>query len=75
MRTYTQDGVAGLLRRRLEEFKTLKALAKESGISAGYLSAVMSGKEPGPKVLRFLGLRRERSISVIYFENGKRGQK
>lgn len=71
MRTYTQGGVAELLRKRLNAVKTLKALASESGISAGYLSAVMSGKEPGPKVLRFLGLSRERAVSVIYFENGK----
>ena len=71
MRTYTQAGVAYMLEKRLIGGQTLKALAKESGISAGYLSSVIALRcEPGPKVLRFLGLKRERVVTVTYFEAG-----
>ena len=74
MRTYTQDQVAAMLRAR--QTGTLKELAKESGISAPYLSKIMDLRmEPGPKVLRFLGLKRDRRVSVTYFAaNGKGGK-
>lgn len=51
------------LRRQLRKichFKTQKALAKEFGISLSYLNEVIGGrKEPGPKLLNAMGLRRQ----------------
>lgn len=48
-----------MLERRMQG-RTLRALAKELGISAPYLSDIMNGnRSPGPKVLKALGLERE----------------
>ena len=48
-------------------------IAKDIGITPGYLSMVMSGaRPPGPKVLKYLGLKVEKLIVVKYRRvNGK----
>ena len=52
------------LRKRLDKAGTQTALAKELGISKPYLSDILKGKrDPGPKVLAQLGIRR-----VVTFE-------
>lgn len=57
----TADEVRALLRKRLKTMKQA-ALAKTLDISAAYLSDILSGaREPGDKVLKALGLRRETS--------------
>lgn len=40
--------------------KSQSAVARELGVSLSYLNAVMSrGQQPGPKILRAMGLRRQ----------------
>ena len=47
--------------------RSLRQYAKLIGCSASYLSDVYCGRrEPGPKVLRFLDLRREVRRVVVY---------
>jgi transcriptional regulator with XRE-family HTH domain len=43
---------------------SMAALASQLGISRQYLAYIMAGeRQPGPKVLRALGLRRETSYA------------
>jgi transcriptional regulator with XRE-family HTH domain len=53
------------LRLLADSMSTHKALADKMGISPAYLHDVLAGRrEPGPKVLSFLGLKRV----VVYVE-------
>jgi len=54
-------------------------MGKMLGVSQTYISQVLSGiNKPGPKVLEFLGLKAEKTVTVTYFEaaagNGKRNK-
>jgi transcriptional regulator with XRE-family HTH domain len=54
------------LRRRLRG-KSQRVLARELGVSVGYLNDVLTGdKSPGPLLLAGLGLERESRTTVVY---------
>ena len=47
--------------------RSLREFADEVGCSAAYLSDIYRGnRQPGKKILRFLGLRRKRTVEVTY---------
>lgn len=53
------NGVRELLKIRSEAFPTHAAFAAHAGIGIDHLSQVINGRaKPGPKVLKFLNLRR-----------------
>ena len=56
----TLNEVVALLRKRCEEHGSQKAFAKMHDISAQYVTDVLHNKrrEPGPKILDALGLRK-----------------
>lgn len=61
------------LRKRIDR-ASLRAVAKELGISAPYLSDIMrEQRKPGPKVLNALGIERQSETTVTYRKkrNGK----
>lgn len=71
MRTYTRDEVSGLLRSRIGQ-ESPRKFGERLGLSSQFIYMVLGGKcEPGPKLLKFLGLTREKSVTITYFENGK----
>lgn len=71
MRTYTQDEIPGLLRSRMNE-ESPRRFGERFGLSSQFVYQVLNGKrEPGPKLLKFLGLKREKAVTIAYFENGK----
>ena len=50
------------LRREADTLGSFAKLAQRIGISAAYMSDVMSGKRnPGPKILQYLGLEKRAS--------------
>ena len=52
---------------------SIRALARKWGVSAPYLSDVLLGRrEIGPKILVPLGLKKTRTVGIIYSFNGKR---
>jgi hypothetical protein len=56
----TADDVRNLLRRACEQAGTAAAWAKNHDLSAAYVSDTLSRKrEPGPAILRALGLTSE----------------
>ena len=58
------------LRQRAARAGSQAALAQQLGITPTYLSEVLGGRrEPGPKFLRALGLRR---VTVYLPEKGRR---
>lgn len=61
----TMDPVA-VLRKRLET-TTMRALARELGVSAPYISDIVAGRRtPGPKVLDPLGMEAVTTTKRIY---------
>ncbi len=51
---------------------SLRAFATEVGCSAAYLSDIYAGKrEPGPKVLEFLGVIKQTEIKTSYYWKGE----
>lgn len=65
METFTIADVLTMLRSHLSYEQSQKDLAQEMGVSETYVSLVLSGQRvPGPKVLHFLGLRRD--VTVTY---------
>jgi transcriptional regulator with XRE-family HTH domain len=47
--------------------RSLRALSREIGCSAAYLSDIMRGnRAPGPKILAYLGLSREVKVRTSY---------
>ncbi len=47
--------------------KSLRAYAREIGVSAPYLSDVLRGnRNPGPKILKFFGLQQTKKVTVTY---------
>jgi plasmid maintenance system antidote protein VapI len=56
----------GLIR---EKYKSSAALAAKLGVSRSYLSELLRGsRQPGPKILDRLGLRRH----TVYIQSGRR---
>lgn len=63
---------AQILTKKLES-QTLQSLADESGCAITYLREVSLGnRSPGPKILRFLGLRAIKT--VIYKKTSKKNE-
>jgi hypothetical protein len=59
--------VRGVLRNAITDAGSLRAFARQHGISAAYVSDVMNWKrEPGPKVLRALCLKQLRITTLRY---------
>ena len=62
----TRDDVIDLLRKK-KNGRSLRALAQDVGCSAMYLSDLFSGnRNPGPKVLDYLGLECEVITEFMY---------
>lgn len=65
-KTFTQDDVIQMLRVRQGE-RSMRALAKELGISPPYLSDVFAKqRKPGKRILKALGLEVETRVNLIY---------
>ncbi len=59
MKPLSKNEVLALLRARAEKAGSQRALAERLGVTPAYLSDVLQGRrEPGPKILAALGLRR-----------------
>ena len=71
----TRDDVVNMLREQVKLCGySQKTVAFNLGISPSYLSEILKyTREPGPKVLRVLGLRRESvyTVRVVTFESEK----
>jgi transcriptional regulator with XRE-family HTH domain len=53
--------------RRKQGKRSLRAFARDIGVSAPYLSDVLRGnRDPGPTLLKVLGLERVRTVSLVY---------
>ena len=68
MRTYTQEDVIAMVKKR-QASNSLRYMAAKIGISPAYLSDVYRfNRLPGRKILAFLGLRCERVTTYTYME-------
>ncbi len=62
----TNEDVLKMLKTRQGEL-SLRDFGRVVGVTAPYLSDLYNGnREPGPKIMRFLGLRKERTVEVEY---------
>ena len=62
----SRDDVIAMLR-RLQGERTNKALADDLGVHASYISEIYKGtRNPGPSMLRKLGLTAETTIVTVY---------
>lgn len=62
----TRETLIRELKRRQGE-KTLRQFARELGVAPSYLSDIYRGRrEPGPKILRPLGVRRRVELRIEY---------
>lgn len=62
----TRDDVNKLLEQMVERAGSRAALAKEIGVTPAYVGAVLLGnREPGPAILKVLGLRRQVQITFV----------
>ena len=67
--------VIGILKFRKGD-RPVADLATDIGVSASYLYDIFSGnREPGPKILSFLGLKRERKVVLTYVALPRRAKK
>lgn len=67
METFNKNDVLTMLRGFISYEDSQKDLAREMGVSEAYVSLVLAGKrQPGPKVLKFLGLRQVVTRTVTY---------
>ncbi len=56
----TKEQIIEVLKSEVQRLGSQKALAAKMGISLPYLSDIIQGRrEPGPKVLAYLGLERQ----------------
>lgn len=70
MRTYTQEQVIAKLRAKQGHMSATRFAEDELDVSQPYLSDVYAGnRTPGRKILKYLGLAKEKTVSVVYFEN------
>ena len=61
-----RDDVVRLLHRMVDRAGSRAALAKEFGVSPAYIGDVLLGKgDPGPAILKVLGLRRQVQITYV----------
>ena len=68
MRIYTREDVIRMLKSK-QGSKRAKYFAQELNVSAPYLNDVYAGnRPPSEKILAFLGLGREKTVVVTYFE-------
>jgi transcriptional regulator with XRE-family HTH domain len=66
VKTFTQDKVVEMLRKK-QGNRSLRALARELGISPAYLSDIYKGRRnPGPAILDGFGLHKKVTISTQY---------
>ena len=66
MATLNRSEVNQMLIRKQGQ-QSLRGYAKELGISAPYLSDILRcNREPGPKILKLLQLRKIKSVNVVY---------
>jgi len=66
MQTFDDDQLNAIIRKGQRE-RSLRAYAKEIGVSAPYLSDVLRGnRNAGPKILRFFGLQQRKLVTVTY---------
>jgi hypothetical protein len=71
MARYSREQVTDMLITRKGD-KSLRGLARELGVSAPYLSDIFLGRrEPGPKILVALNLRKIKTVTYQYVRNGK----
>lgn len=69
MRTYTEEQVLGIIKKRQGK-RTLRELCGDFGVSQTYIHNVLNGvSPPSSKILKVLGLAKEKTVSVVYFEN------
>lgn len=69
----TESELVALLKSRVEQAGSMRALAREFGIQPSYLSDLLQGRRaPGPKVLGPLGLRR---VKLVTYEPIKKTRK
>lgn len=72
METFNKTDVLTMLRGHISYEKSQKDLAVEMGVSQAYVSDLLKGnRDPGPKVLAFLGLRK---IVVYKRASQRRGE-
>ena len=63
---YTREHVLRMLRTRQGK-RSVAALAEEMKVSRAYLHDVLTGsREPGPSILRFLGLEKQITTVTVY---------
>ena len=74
MKTYDREQVIELLRKR-RGLTPVERFAAQIGVKPVYLSQILAGyRNPGKRVLKFLDLGKEKTVTVVYFElnGGKR---
>ena len=70
---HDEAGVAALVHARIAEAGSLRALAREWGVSPAYLSDLTNGRRgPGPKILGPLGLVREKIVRYVPAKKARR---
>jgi hypothetical protein len=75
LKVYTRDDVIRMLKAK-QGSQRAKYFAQEIGVSAPYLNDVYAGnRTPSHKILSFLGLGREKTTVVTYFDLPKDGRK
>lgn len=68
MKLYSREQVIGLLRKR-RGTTPIPRFAAEIGIKPEYLQQIIGGhRNPSTRVLKFLGLGKEKTVTVTYFE-------
>lgn len=66
MVSMNQNQVIARVRGEVERAGSIRALAREWGVTHAYLCMVLSGKKPpGDKVLKLLGLRKVETVTYI----------
>ena len=71
MTAMTRDDVNKSLEQMVARAGSRVALAKEIGVTSAYVGAVLLGKrEPGPAILKVLGLRRQ--VQITYVKEGEK---
>jgi len=62
----TRDEVVMLLQKMVDRAGSQSAFAKEIGVTGAYIGDVLHGKrDPGPAILKVLGLRRQVQITYV----------
>lgn len=68
MKTYDREQVIELLKKRKGSTPTAR-FAADIGVKPLYLTQILAGyRNPGLRVLKYLGLGKEKTVTVTYFE-------